>query len=80
MKSWNWHQHSAAVTHFSNNKLTKWQEQQVSVVPALTYGTSSTIGIELSNTCIVFVFECGQPGLQSSTAVVGSCRSNSQNR
>ena len=55
------------VTHFSNSKSTKWQERQISVNPASTLGPSSTMMIELSNICFVFVFECGRPGLQSST-------------
>ena len=32
-----------------------------------TLGPSSTMVIELSNICVVFVFECGRPGLQSIT-------------
>ena len=57
------------VTHFSNSKSTKWQEQQISANPASTLGPSSTMmmTMELSNICFVIVFECGRPGLQSST-------------
>ena len=35
--------------------------------PASTIGPSSKMAIELSNICVVSVFECGRPGLQSST-------------
>ena len=45
----------------------KWQEQQIGANPESTLGPSSTIMMELSNICFVLVFECGQPGLQSST-------------
>ena len=50
-----------------NSKSTKWQEQQICVNPASTLGPSSTMMMELSNSCFVLVFECGRPGLQSST-------------
>ena len=40
---------------------------EISVDPASTLGPSSTMVIELSNICVVFVFEGGRPGLQSST-------------
>ena len=56
-----------------NSKSTKWQERQISA--------------ELSNICFVLVFECGRPGLQSSTmphqfipAVVGGRGLNFQKR
>ena len=58
---------STVVTHFSNSKSTKWQEQQISANPASTLGPSSTMMMELSNICFVLLFECGWPGLQSST-------------
>ena len=50
-----------------NSKSTKWQEQQISANPASTLRSSSTMMMELSNICFVLVFECGRPGLQSST-------------
>ena len=50
-----------------NSKSTKWQEQQISANSASTLGPSSTTMMELSNICFVLVFECGRPGLQSST-------------
>ena len=50
-----------------NSKSTKWQEQQISANPASTLGPSSAMMMELSNICFVLVFECGRPGLQSST-------------
>ena len=40
---------------------------EISVDPASTLGPSSTMVIELSNMFVVFLFECGWPGLQSST-------------
>ena len=55
------------VTHFSNSESAKWQEQQISANPASTLGPLSTMMMELSNICFVLVFECGRPGLQSST-------------
>ena len=54
------------VTHFSNSKSTKWQEQQISANPVSTLGPLSTMMMELSNICFVLVFECGRPVLQSS--------------
>ena len=53
-----------------NSKSTKWQEQQISANPAPTLGPSSTMMMELSNICFVLVFECGRPGLQSSTLLL----------
>ena len=50
-----------------NSKSTKWQEQQISANPVSTLGPSSTMMMELSNICFVLVFECGRPGLESST-------------
>ena len=50
-----------------NSKSTKWQEQQISANPASALGPSSKMMMELSNICFVLVFECGWPGLQSST-------------
>ena len=41
------------------------EQQAADQYPESTLGPSSTMVIELSN--IVFVFECGRPGLQSST-------------
>ena len=58
---------STVVTHFSNSKSTKWQEQQISANPTSTLGPSSTMMMELSYICFVLVFECVQPGLPSST-------------
>ena len=70
-----------------NSKSTKWQERQISANPASTLGPSSTMMMELSNICFVLVFECGRPGLQSSTmphqfipAVVGGRGLNFQKR
>ena len=60
----------------TNSKLfTKISQQQVNQMartadqcqPASTLGPSSTMMTELSNICFVLVFECGRPGLQSST-------------
>ena len=50
-----------------NRNSTKWQERQISANPASTLGPSSTMMMELSNICFVLLFECGRPGLQSST-------------
>ena len=58
-----------------NSKSTKWQEQQVSANPASTLGPSSTMMMELSNIFFVLVFECGRPGLQSSTLPLSVHRS-----
>ena len=63
---------STVVTNFSNSKPQAASQPngkncQIVVNPASTLGPSSTMMIELSNICVVFVFECGQPGLQSST-------------
>ena len=58
-----------------NSKSTKWQEQQISANPASTLGPSSTMMMELSNIFFVLVFECGRPGLQSSTMPLSVHRS-----
>ena len=57
----------SVVTHVANSKSTKWQEQEISANPVSTLGPSSTMMMESSNIYFVLVFECGRPGLQSST-------------
>ena len=46
---------------------TGWSQWKIEPDISTVVGPSSTMVIELSNICVVFVFECGRPSLQIST-------------
>ena len=62
----------STVTHFSNIKSTKWQEQQITVNPASTFGPSSMMMIELSNICVVFLMWLARVTNQHSATIRSS--------